>query len=104
MLKIMDGMEHESKIEREKILFDQYISSIKNEEFMGHVEKLKELDFAEGLVLQTLFDYRIKDEQYQVDLAQEISKEYHSGKLDPQAGKQAQRKKRKAHHKNVFRM
>jgi len=54
---------------------------------MGHVEKLKELDFAEGLVLQTLLDYRIKDEQYQIDLAQEISKEYHSGKLDPQAGK-----------------
>jgi hypothetical protein len=62
MLKIMDGMEHESKIEKEKILYDQFIANLKNEEFMGHVEKLKELDFAEGLVLQTLLDYRIKDE------------------------------------------
>ena len=51
MLKIMDGMEHESKVEKEKILYDQFISNLKNEEFMGQVEKLKELDFAEGLVL-----------------------------------------------------
>lgn len=64
MLKIMDGIEHEAKIDREKILYDQLISNLKNDEFMGNVEKLKELDFAEGLVLQTLFDYKIKDEQY----------------------------------------
>jgi hypothetical protein len=51
MLKIIDGIEHENKIERDKILFNQLISNMKGEEFMKNVDKLKELDFAEGLIL-----------------------------------------------------
>jgi hypothetical protein len=38
------------------------VFSLKGEEFMKNVEKLKELDFAEGLILQTLFDYKVRDE------------------------------------------
>ena len=30
---------------------------------MNNVNRLKDLDFAEGTVLQTLYDYKIKDEQ-----------------------------------------
>jgi hypothetical protein len=29
---------------------------------MSNVNRLKDLDFAEGMVLQTLFDYKIRDE------------------------------------------
>ena len=39
------------------------VLNIKNDEFLGTVEKLKEIDFAESVVLQTLFEYKIKDEQ-----------------------------------------
>jgi hypothetical protein len=59
------------------------VFSLKGEEFMKNVEKLKELDFAEGLILQTLFDYKVRDEHDQIDLANDVAKEYHSGKLDP---------------------
>jgi hypothetical protein len=38
------------------------VLNIKNDEFLGTVEKLKEIDFAESVVLQTLFEYKIKDE------------------------------------------
>lgn len=51
MLKIIDGLEQENKVDKEKILYDQFVSSLKNEEFMKNVEKLKELDFAEGIIL-----------------------------------------------------
>ena len=43
-------------------MHDEFVQSIKNDEFMKNVDKLKELDFAEGLILQTLFDYKINDE------------------------------------------
>jgi hypothetical protein len=43
-------------------LLDQFVHNLKGEEFMKNVEKLKELDFAEGLILQTLFDYKVRDE------------------------------------------
>jgi hypothetical protein len=43
-------------------MYEQLVQSVKNEEFMGNVERLKELDFAEGVVLQTLFDYKLRDE------------------------------------------
>jgi hypothetical protein len=94
MLHIIDGLEVENKIEREKMLYDSLIQSMKNDEFMKHVEKLKELDFAEGLVLQTLFDYKLRDEYDQIDLAADVAKEYHSGKLDPQMGMKNEKKKR----------
>ena len=83
MLKIIDGIEHENKIERDKIIFNQLVSNMKGEEFMKNVDKLKELDFAEGLILQTLFDYKVRDEHDHIDLANDVAKEYHSGKLDP---------------------
>ena len=70
-----------------------FIQDIKNEEFMKNVEKLKDLDFAESLVLQTLFEYKLRDEHDQIDLASEIAKEYHYGKLDPKAGYQIKKKK-----------
>ena len=38
------------------------VLNIKNDEFLGTVEKLKEIDCAESVVLQTLFEYKIKDE------------------------------------------
>jgi len=83
MLRIIDLLDQRNKAERERILHDQYVQSIKNDEFMRNVEKLKELDFAEGLILQTLFEYKVKDEHNQIDIANEVAKEYHSGKLDP---------------------
>jgi hypothetical protein len=50
---------------------------------MKSVDKLKELDFADGMILKTLFEYKMRDEHDQIDIANEVSKEYHSGKLDP---------------------
>jgi hypothetical protein len=102
MLKIMDGLDHQNKIERERILLNQLVNDLKEEEFMKNVEKLKELDFAEGLILQTLFDYKVRDEHDQVDLAIDVAKEYHSGKLDPQQGWKAEKKKRTAYKKTVI--
>ena len=62
MIKIIDGIEYENKMDKEKVMFDQLVQSLKNDEFMSNVDRLKDLDFAEGMVLQTLFDYKIRDE------------------------------------------
>ncbi len=62
MIKIIDGIEYENKLDKEKVMFDQLVQSLKNDEFMSNVDRLKDLDFAEGMVLQTLFDYKIRDE------------------------------------------
>jgi len=62
MIKIIDGIEYENKVDKEKIMYDQLVQSLKADEFMNNVNRLKDLDFAEGIVLQTLFDYKIKDE------------------------------------------
>lgn len=40
------------------------VQNIREDEFLRTVEKLKELDFAESVVLQTLFEYKLRDEQY----------------------------------------
>lgn len=94
MIKIIDGIEYENKVDKEKVMYDQLVQTIKADEFMNNVNRLKDLDFAEGMVLQTLFDYKIKDEQDQIDLAQDVAKEYHSGKLDPGAAIKMQRKRK----------
>ena len=67
---------------------------------MRTVEKLKEIDFAESLVIQTLFEYKLKDEHDQIDLANEVAKEYHSGKLDPKLAMRIERKRRGQVNKN----
>ncbi len=61
---------------------------------MKTIEKLKEIDFAESVVLQTLFEYKLRDEHDQLDLANEVAKEYHSGKLDPLMAIRAERRKK----------
>lgn len=38
------------------------VQNIKEDEFLRTLEKLKELDFAESIVMQTLFEYKLKDE------------------------------------------
>ena len=38
------------------------VQNIRNDEFMKTVENLKEIDFAESVVLQTLYEYKLKDE------------------------------------------
>ena len=68
------------------------VQNIRDDEFMRTVEKLKEIDFAESVILQTLFEYKIKDEHDQQDLANEVAKEYHSGKLDPLMALRMERK------------
>ena len=87
-------MDFKTKQEKEKIVYDMLVLNIKNDEFLGTVEKLKEIDFAESVVLQTLFEYKMKDEHDQLDLANEVAKEYHSGKLDPLLAMKIEKKKR----------
>ena len=70
------------------------VQNIREDEFLRTLEKLKELDFAESIVMQTLFEYKLKDEHDQLDLANEVAKEYHSGKLDPLLAMRLEKKKR----------
>ena len=82
-MKNIDRVETNSKSDLEKIVYDMLVQNIREEEFVRTLEKLKEIDFAESVILQTLFEYKLKDEYDQLDLAEEVAKEYHSGKLDP---------------------
>jgi len=36
--------------------------NIKEDEFMKTIEKLKELEFADRFIIETLFEYKLKDE------------------------------------------
>lgn len=38
------------------------IQNIKDEEFIKTLEILKEIDFAESVIIQTLFEYKLRDE------------------------------------------
>jgi len=44
-------MESQNKVENEKIVYDMLVQNIREGEFMKTVEKLKEIDFAESVVL-----------------------------------------------------
>jgi len=44
-------MEHQNKTEKDKIILDMLVQNIKDDEFLKTVEKLKEIDFAESVVL-----------------------------------------------------
>ncbi len=92
-------MEITSKVEKEKIVYDMLVQSIKEDEFMRTLDKLKEIDFAESVILQTLFEYKLKDEHDQLDLANEVAKEYHSGKLDPLMALRMERKNKMRQNK-----
>jgi len=60
---------------------------------------MKEVDFADSAILQTLFEYKLKDERDQFELATEVAKEYHSGKLDPLAALKMERQRKRDEHK-----
>jgi hypothetical protein len=51
ILKTIDKLENKNKQERERIVYDMLIQNIRSDEFMGTVDKLKEIDFAESVVL-----------------------------------------------------
>ena len=38
------------------------VQNIREEEFLKTLDKLKELDFAESVILATLFEYKLRDE------------------------------------------
>jgi len=44
-------MEGQNKIEKEKIVYDMLVQNIKEDEFMRTVDKLKEIDFAESIII-----------------------------------------------------
>jgi hypothetical protein len=41
-----------------------------------------------------LFEYKLRDEHDQLDLASDVAKEYHSGKLDPLIAMRMEKKKK----------
>eukprot|EP00347_Sterkiella_histriomuscorum_P021422 403334032 len=92
ILRNIDQVETQNKTDQDKIVFDMLVQSIRDDEFLRTLDKLKEIDFAESVVLQTLFEYKLKDEHDQQDLANEVAKEYHSGKLDPLLALRIERK------------
>jgi len=62
LLKNIDHVETNSKSDLEKIVYEMLIQNIREDEFIRTLEKLKEIDFAESAILQTLFEYKLKDE------------------------------------------
>ena len=38
------------------------IGSLREDEFLRTLDRLKELDFAESVIVQTLFEYKLMDE------------------------------------------
>ncbi len=68
---------------------------------MRTLDKLKEIDFAESVIIQTLFEYKLKDEHDQLDLAVDVAKEYHSGKLDPLMALRIERKNKMKQNKQL---
>ena len=56
---------------------------IKQESFLYTHETMKELEFAESSVLKVLFQYRLKGKHENEEIANEVTKEYKSGMMDP---------------------
>lgn len=62
ILKNIEKVENQNRLDKDKIVYDMLVQNLKEDEFLKTLEKLKELDFAESIVMQTLFEYKLKDE------------------------------------------
>eukprot|EP00347_Sterkiella_histriomuscorum_P011639 403371682 len=94
IIKIIDRAENQRQGQNQKILADMLVQNLKDDEFLKTLDKLKEIDFADSTVLETLYEYKVKDEQDQIEQANEVMKEFHSGKLDPLNAMKLERKKK----------
>jgi len=70
------------------------VAGIKDQEFNRTLSKLKEIDFADSSMLATLFEYKLRDEEEQIEQAYDVVKEYHSVKLDAQNNIRQERKRK----------
>lgn len=95
LLKLIDKMQSSIKSENKKIVYDFLVQNLKEEEFLRTFAKLKDIDFADCTVMKTLFEYKKQDEYDQDELANEVIKEYHSGRLDPLRNVRQLKKKKK---------
>lgn len=50
-MKNIEKVETQNKQDKDKIVYDMLVQNIKEDEFLKTVEKLKELDFAESVVI-----------------------------------------------------
>ena len=83
MLSNIDSVEAQTKSEVQDYTYNLVVQHVKEQEFFRVMHILREIDFAESDVLTTLFEYKFRDQLEKIDQSQEVTKEYHSGKLDP---------------------
>ncbi|CDW81148.1 UNKNOWN [Stylonychia lemnae] len=94
IIRNVDRNEIDRKNDEQKLLQDMLVQNIKEEQFLKTLDKLKEIDFADSSVMETLFEYKTRDEEDQIEQAHEVAKEYHSGKLDPLNAIKLEKKRR----------
>ena len=62
---------------------------------MKTLDTLKEIEFADSSVIKTLYEYKVSGEMEQLEQANGVVREYHSGKLDPLNALKNERKRKK---------
>ena len=78
-----------------KAVHKQLMQNFREEEYIRTLSLLKGIDFTDAKSLKTLFLYHFKDELDQIELANEVTKEYQGGKFDPETVKMYEHKSTK---------
>ena len=84
-----------NKIDVRKAVHKQLMQNFREEEYIRMLHIMKGSDYAKAVELKKLFLYLFKDEIDQIELANDVTREYQAGKFDPEQVKVHQNKKTK---------
>ena len=83
MVKDITKMARENKKDENKINFEQLMQSIRKDEFDKSLALMKKIEYGEPLLIKQLYLYALKDVLDHEVEANQVAKNYHSGKFDP---------------------
>jgi len=81
--KICKKLEGKGQLEKKDIVYRQLVEAVKQREFATVMDTLKEMDFANVEAIPLLYGYRALEITDNNETADEVAKEYRSGRLDP---------------------
>ena len=88
----IEGMRFENKQDINATVHKQLISQLKKEEFDHVLSILDEITFAEPKSIKTLFLYKLKSDLDQIDIANDVIRDFQTGRFDPTANGNLQMK------------
>lgn len=82
---------------------NQILAELNQTEFNRTLGIMNETTYANQKMIGTLYRYKYNDEMHQIEIANDVCREYHAGKFDPGARRlQPRRKKVQRRKRSVY--